>query len=143
MKNQTFVLIVTKQSLLGDILQELLADNDELLVHCTTPCQYQKLLREITWSDSLVVIMEKEAMDGSLSEVVREAGRHGRASLIIVSSESDDAAIYSDAYHPHYIRLTGAASLVMLVQALSTHPPGVRNWHTAVIPPSIRPTPLP
>lgn len=136
MKPRTFVLIVSNQSLMGDILENLLGGNRNLLVHRTTPCLYKRVLQDVAGYDSFVVVIEKEAFDGTLSEMVRQIGRCHRLHLIIVSSESDEIVVYTSEYtnHADRIILSGAASLALLVNAFAGQPPERRNVYTAVAP---------
>lgn len=134
MKKQAIVLIVSNHSLLGDILEELLLGNNSLLVHRTTPGLYQKMLQGTEWPDSLVVVMEKESLECSPSEMMRDASRVGRLHLIVVSSENDEVVVYTNdcAYPVNRFKLTSAASLVMVVNNIVSQSPERPDWFTAV-----------
>ncbi|HRQ40121.1 MAG TPA: hypothetical protein PLD25_19600 [Chloroflexota bacterium] len=145
MKKQTIVLIVSNRSLLGDILEDLLGGNDNLLVHRATPGLYRKMLRYVEWPDSLVAVVEKESLENNPSQMMRDAGKCGRLQIIVVSSESDDVIVFANgSAHPtNHLRLTSTAGLVTLINVVASQSTEPRNWFTAVTPPSLRLTTLP
>jgi hypothetical protein len=125
MSKRPCILLVANESLLGDILENLLTGKVQQPVYRTTPWEYKSLLQMLYPQRPVVMVVEAEAFNGKSCELTNLANRYGRLPILSISSERDEVYIY-----PHNrITVTGTAHLLTLIHTTACQLPGAQSWY--------------
>ncbi len=88
------VLVVTNHILLGEILEDVLAQETSLNVCRVAPHQFQNWLQERGQHCPLVIIIEETVLTDTPYDLTRQIERNGRVHLLIISSEHNKISDY-------------------------------------------------
>jgi chemotaxis response regulator CheB len=105
------VLVATNQALLGDLLVDLLAQDDSLQPSRLAPPELENLLQLLDGFhvNTPVIILDEALLTDALCEKTRQMGKEGRLQLIIVSLARNEILICQS----RQVVLTGVADLLL------------------------------